>query len=256
MSSYRDNIYMITCPARSGSTMLVHFLRSHPDICSHCEVFTPTRITGIVGTYIRKSREQPGFLERLSAERDKDPVKFLYKIVLDLQGKQVAGFKLKHDELVLPEFRMLRDAIVDDRDFRIIHLRRENLLRRYLSHYVTNRITHVTLAVLDQPVPEVPAVRLEARDCERDFETVRAREAEFDRLFAQHRSFSISYEEIVALVPAQMEALQDFLGVPRLELTTTTKRLGKTSLRASIENFDELRDYFANTAFAKFFDEA
>jgi len=46
MGSYRDNIYMITCPARSGSTMLVHLLRSHPDIISHDEVFASAGILG------------------------------------------------------------------------------------------------------------------------------------------------------------------------------------------------------------------
>src|SRR5205814_3731280 len=93
MSSYRDNIYMITCPARTGSTMLVHLLRSHPELCSHCEVFSPKRITGITGSYLKKSREQADFIERLSRERDSDPIKFLYKIVLDLQVKKAVGFK-------------------------------------------------------------------------------------------------------------------------------------------------------------------
>ncbi len=236
--------------------MLVHFLRSHPAICSHCEVFSPQRITGITGSYLAKSREQPDFIERLTVERERDPVKFLYKIVLDLQGKQIAGFKLKHDELVLPAYSKLREAIVGDLDFRIIHLRRENLLRRFLSHYLANHVTHVTLAVQDQPIPEAPPVRLDPRECERDFETVRAREADFAEVFARHRSFSISYEEIVAGEPAQMAALQDFLGVARRELTTSTKKLGKNSLQSAIENFDELRDYFADTVFAGFFAEA
>jgi LPS sulfotransferase NodH len=246
---------MITCPARTGSTMLVHLLRSHPDICSHCEVFSPNKITGITGTYLRKSREQPDLIERLTVERDRDPVKFLYKIVLDLQGKQIAGFKLKHDELVLPGFSKLRDEILSDLDFRIIHLRRENLLRRYLSHYIVNHVTRVTLAVLNQPIPVVPPVLLDPLECERDFVKVRTREAEFAEVFALHRNFSISYEEIVAAEAAKMAALQDFLGVSWRELTTTTKKLGKSSLRSAIENFDELRDYFANTDFAGFFEE-
>src|SRR5881392_3736710 len=179
MGSYRDNIYMITCPARTGSTMLVHLLRSHPEICSHCEVFSPKRITGITGTYLKKSREQADFIERLSRERDSDPIKFLYKIVLDLQGRKAVCFKLKHDELVLPEYKVLRDEIVNDRDFRIIHLRRENLLRRYLSHYIANRVTGVTWVVRSQAIPEVQPVVLDPHDCQKDFETVLGREKEF-----------------------------------------------------------------------------
>ena len=233
--------------------MLVHLLRSHPDICSHCEVFSPKKITGITGTYLRKSREQPDLIARMTEDRDRDPIKFLYKIVLDLQGKSMAGFKLKHDELVLPEYKTLRDEIVNDLDFRIIHLRRENLLSRFLSHFITNHVTHVTMAVQGQPVPEVPPVRLDPQRCQRDFEAVRQREAEFAELFSKHRNFSISYEEIVAREPAQMVALQNFLGVSHRELTTTTRKLGKNNLRSAIENFDELQDHFAGTDFAGFF---
>jgi LPS sulfotransferase NodH len=253
MNSYRDNIYMITCPARSGSTMLVQLLRSHPEICSHSEVFTPDRITGITGTYCQKSREQAGFIERLSRERDRNPIKFLYKIVLDLQGKKVVGFKLKHDELVRPEYKVLRDEIVNDRDFRIIHLRRENLLRRYLSQYIVNRVTGVTLAVRGQTIPKLQPVVLDPRKCQRDFETVLARQKEFAELFVEHPGFSISYEEMITPGSEKLQALLDFIGVPRRELTTTTQKLGNDDLRSAIINFDELRSYFEGSPFSKFF---
>src|SRR5438876_5928225 len=39
---------------------------------SHCEVFSPKRITGITGSYLKKSREQADFIERLSRDRDSE----------------------------------------------------------------------------------------------------------------------------------------------------------------------------------------
>jgi LPS sulfotransferase NodH len=256
MDSYRDNIYMITCAARTGSTMLVHLLRSHPEICSHDEIFSPGKIGGITGTYLMKRRAQPDFIDRLSADRDRDPIKFLYKIALDLQGKKAVCFKLKHDELILPAYKALRDEIVNDTDFRIIHLRRENLLRRYLSHYIANHVTHVTLAIHGQVIPEVPRVELNPHECQKDFETVRSRELEFAELFAQHPSFSISYEEMVAGDVKKIGALLDFMGVSPRELTTTTRRLGCDDLRQVIANFEELRTHFAGSPYSKFFEQA
>ncbi len=236
--------------------MLVQLLRSHPDICSHSEVLSGNKITGVTGTYCRKSREQPDFLDRLTTERDRDPVKFLYKIVLDLQGKKVVGFKLKHDELVLPQYSRLRDEIVNDLDFRIIHLWRRNLLRRYLSWYVANNVTHVTLAVEGDAIPDMQPVRLDPRECQQNFETTQKREEEFRQLFARHPNFSIAYEEIVTGEPGKLASLLDFLGVSQQKLTTTTKKLGTDSLRSSIANFDELRSYFAGSPFAGFFEES
>jgi LPS sulfotransferase NodH len=256
MGSYRDNIYMITCAARTGSTMLVHLLRSHPEICSHDEIFSPGKIGGITGTYLIKRRADSEFIDRLSAERDRDPIKFLYKIALDLQGKKSVCFKLKHDELILPEYKTLRDEIVNDRDFRIIHLRRENLLRRYLSYYIANEVTHVTMAIHGQVIPEVPRVELDPQECQKDFEAIRSRELEFVELFAQHPSFSISYEEMVARDAEKIRALLDFMGVSPRELTTTTRRLGCDDLRQVIVNFEELRTYFAGSPYSKFFEQA
>jgi LPS sulfotransferase NodH len=257
MGSYRDNIYMITCPARSGSTMLVHLLRSHPDICSHDEVFSaPGTVGGMTGTYLLKRRAEPNFAERMAAEKDRDPIKFLYKVVLDLQGKKAVCFKIKHDELVRPEYKVLRDEIVNDQDFRIIHLRRENLLRRYLSHYIANYVTRVTLAVRGQTVPEIQPVVLDPQECERDFEKVLAREREFAELFARHPGFRISYEEMITPGSGKLQSLLDFMGVPRRELTTTTQKLGCTDLRRVIANFEELRTYFAGSRFSKFLEDA
>jgi hypothetical protein len=209
----------------------------------------------MTGIYLQRSQKEPGFIEGLSRERDRDPIKFLYKIALDSQGRKVVGFKLKHDELVLPEYKVLRDEIAGDLDFRIIHLRRENLLRRFLSWYIANHITQVTLAVGPQTIPEMPRVRLDPNKCQRDFETTEKWEKEFRELFAQHRSFSISYEELVTGKNDKMSALLNFLGVSPRELTTATKKLGNNDLRKAIVNFDELHAHFAGSRFANFFED-
>jgi len=56
-SLYQGKGFMITCPARSGSSMLVNLLRSHPEICAHDEVFSPDKVRGLSGKYLQRSRE-------------------------------------------------------------------------------------------------------------------------------------------------------------------------------------------------------
>jgi LPS sulfotransferase NodH len=253
-SLYQGKGFMITCPARSGSSMLVNLLRSHPEICSHDEVFSPQKVTGIIGKYLERIKENPDYVDELSGQRYSDPIWFLYAVVLDPQGKKSVGFKLKHDELVLPGYKMLRHEIAENRDLRIIHLRRNNLLRRYLSHYLAMHVTRVTFAVGAMPIPEVARIRLDPRECEKNFETILAREAEFAGLFAQHRGFHISYEDFVNGQSRKLNALLEFLGVPPRQLTTTTRKLGRDDLRQAIANFDELREYFSGTRFAEFFE--
>jgi len=236
--------------------MLVHLLRSHPDIVSHDEVFATAGVLGgMAGTYLIKRHQEPDFATRMAAEKDRDPIKFLYKIVLDLQGKKAVCFKLKHDELVRPEYKALRDEVINDRDFRIIQLRRENLLARYLSHYIANNVSRVTLAVNGQTVPEIQPVVLDPQKCLRDFETVSARDKEFAEIFSRHPNFTISYEEIITPGSEKLQCLLDFMGVPRRELSTTTQKLGCSDLRRVIANFDELQSYFRGTPYSKFFED-
>jgi hypothetical protein len=103
-------------------------------------------------------------------------------------------------------------------------------------------------------IPELPRLELDPEKCRKDFETIRSREMQFIELFAQHPSFPISYEEIVAGDAEKIRALLDFIGVSPRELTTPTLRLGCDDLRQVIANFEELRTYFADSPYSKFFE--
>lgn len=111
------------------------------------------------------------------------------------------------------------------------------------------------MAVQGQVIPEMPRLKLDPQECQKDFETVRSREMQFVNLFAQHPSFSISYEEMVAGSAEKLRALEDFLGVSPRELTTTTRRLGCDNLRQVIANFEELRTYFSATPYLGFLEQ-
>jgi len=114
--------------------MLVHLLRSHPEICAHDEVFSPDKVRGLSGKYLQRSREDPGFIEWL----------------------------LPKD----PEIQLINGG------------------------------------------------------------------------------------------RSQLDKLLRFLGVSTRELTTTTRRLGRDNLRSVIANYDELREYFCESRFAKFFEDS
>ena len=47
----RQGLYLITCAARTGSSLLETSLLSHPDIQSHGEVYDPNRVNALRGRY-------------------------------------------------------------------------------------------------------------------------------------------------------------------------------------------------------------
>ena len=100
---------MIACAARTGSTMLVRALRSHPALVVHGEVWG-ARMVGLDGPLARACEADPAALEGLERARFEDPEAGMRRF-LDPHGALAAGFKLKFDELVRPEWSGVRRLV-------------------------------------------------------------------------------------------------------------------------------------------------
>lgn len=251
----RDDLYMITCAARTGSSLLETSLLSHPDIMSHGEVYPPTHVGALRGRYT--SLVQDDETQRALTEyRDANQTAFLYKYVYDSQGHRSVGHKLKHEELLLPKFAETREAIRRDSDIKIIHLRRENLFERFVSAWLVNRVTGVTEIHSDDQRPEFEAVTIPSKDCHENFDQTSARYAFFQKFFSKHPIFELTYEQLAG--PERERILseaQEFLGVEPRALTSNLKKVTPLSMRSIVTNYDELREHFASSPYASFFEE-
>jgi hypothetical protein len=130
---------MIACAARTGSTMLVRTLRTHPALLVHGEVWG-ARMVGADGPLAGLA---PADRDALEVQRFRDPAAAMARFA-EAHGAEAVGFKLKYDELVRPEWRQVRALVEADIDLRIVFLDRRDLLRRYLSHQIVLRHTGVT----------------------------------------------------------------------------------------------------------------
>ena len=134
----RDDKFLVSCAARSGSTMLCTLIRSHPQAICHGEVLAQEQ-PPVSGIYARKSKENPEFARKIRRYRDQHPQRFLYDIAFNPQGRRCVGFKFKTDEAFQPRFEAIREVIAADKDIKIIHLIRRNLLDQYVSHRVVEK---------------------------------------------------------------------------------------------------------------------
>ena len=76
-------------------------------------------------------------------------------------------------------------------------------------------------------------------------ELVARREREVEAAFFEHPSLAIAYEGLAAHPRNTADRVQAFLGVERRALEVTHRRIGGAELRAEIQNFDQLREQFA-----------
>ncbi len=234
--------------------MLVHLLRSHPEIWCNGEIFlNGGKVGALIGTYRQKSLKDERIWPLLEKEQ-KNVEKFIYKYAFDNQGKKVAGFKFKHDEFYLKKFSSVKKVILDDPDIKILYLSRKNLLERYFSWYMVNHITNITLVREGDDCPVTKPVRLDPKECEADFKKVFDWEQATRRDLAGHRLLDIVYEDLVINPEDNYRKICEFLGVSYRPMSTPTKKIVEKDVSQLIGNYNELKTYFRGTVYARFFD--
>jgi hypothetical protein len=249
-SSPRPIRFLVTCPARTGSTMLVWFLRSHPELCAHGEVLAPTGPLTFYGVDYRVDPPLDGLLRAL---RDRDPVGFARDYVWHAGDRRAAGFKGKYEELLRPEYGDLLKYIGDETDIRVIHLWRENLLERYVSEYLAVNVFRVYNVIRGGKPPNEERIRLSPEECRANFERTEHRRARFRSFLAGHRILEVTYEELVGAPTDTLNRVQEFLDVEPRPLETQSVKMRSLSLRETLENHAELVSAFHGTPYARFF---
>jgi len=183
--------------------------------------------------------------------RENDPTWFLYDFVFYGVGYRAVGLKFKYEELSLPVYKDLLEKVRSDKSIHILHLRRRNLLRRYVSQLLAIRrnVFNVNKA---KDVPPLKRVSVSPHDCLVDIDNIRRWENFFAKIFDQHPLINLYYEDLIRQQEKWFHETQIFLGVAPMSLKLKTVKLLPQALSEIVENFSELRAYFAGTAHQHF----
>jgi LPS sulfotransferase NodH len=240
--------FVIVGLARTGSTLLVNLLNAHSGVLAFGELFrSPDAIGWDVRPFV--GYQNPTLLARYRS----DPNKFLEAEVFRRWPRryEAVGFKLFYYHARQRRFSEVWDHLRADRDIRIVHIRRQNILKQYLSL----KIAHATdvWSVTTTPLHEPAAIRLDAEECCRHFEFVREAEAACARFFGHNHVLDIFYEDLTEDEDRAVRRVQNFLGIRREKLTATLVRQRKATLPRAIANFEELKGAFIGTSWEPFF---
>ncbi len=249
----RNDKFIISCAARTGSTMLQQMLRSHPDILCHGEVVQPDAVGPLAGPYWKRRQEEAGLDEQLWRYMSSRPRLFLYDIIFDRQGRSIVGFKFKTDEAYDQRLRhaeWVQTAITKDTDIKIIRLRRRDLLAQYISHQIVLRQTRTTQIADEAERPQPRPFSAEPDHAIRYFEDVVERERRADEDYASHRQFHVYYEDLLDESASARESLLRFLEVRPRPMETNTKKVLKDT-RALLQNRDELLTELARAGYPR-----
>lgn len=231
--------FMIACAARTGSTMLVRTLRGHPQLLMHGEVWGDAMV-GLDGPLAAACAADPAARAALEALRFRDPEAAMARF-LEPHGARAAGFKLKFDEMVRPEWAPLRALVEADADLGIVFLHRRDLLQRYLSHQVVLRQTGVTVVAAGRAPPAVQPFAIDVDDLLRDIARTRARTRMFEDAFAAHPQLHLTYETLAADPQAGCAQVYRFLGLAEVPVRVATEKIVRQPPQALLLNFDEVQ---------------
>lgn len=243
-----DTKFIISCAARTGSTMLVHLLRANTNILCHGEVYGGETLGSIWGKYRQLREEDENFDLALHDMAKTEPADFINKVLFDNQGRKAVGFKYKTDES-LGEWRdTVTTLIAANRDIKVIHLIRKDLLDQFISHHVVTSQTRVTFAHKAEDIPEAQPFTVEPDYVLDYLKDVKAREEESLEVYQGHELYTVSYEDLVAEKPEVHNGLQEFLGLTPSKLHTTTKKLLPDN-KMLLVNRDEIMRHLQENGF-------
>ncbi|QDU61701.1 hypothetical protein Pan216_25630 [Planctomycetes bacterium Pan216] len=224
-------------PSRAGWNMLRTSLGEHPAIVCHDEPF-----------------------------RDKYPKPYAYNteaaVVVDehlftpfQEEIQAVGFKVQVNQ---PSFnlwwRSVWDLVRADREIKILHVRRRNLLARLLSEINAERtMTWVVPKGMAPPKP-TPLV-LTREQCLHNFHLVTRQQDLLAEFFGDHAVMDVIYEDVCADFQGKMNAIQEFLGVAPTTLRPWSRKIAQRPLPESIANYAGLNRSLQGSPWSSFFEE-
>ena len=250
---------IILTTQRTGSTFLVTCLDSHPDICCRGEILTGSRLVHVPGFLYRFRFGIKGYRYLRSGAWLPRRVMRRFLDEGHLTGGEfgvqpVMAFKVMYNQIRPP---WVMNFLRERTGLRILHLRRNNLLKVYVSNQLLTVKRddgwkpHTTepLAAVSMPVVAGDAI-----------EYMRRAVAEYEaheRLFADHPRLQLSYETMIdgqGLAPAVARDICRFLGVADRPMESNLVKMNPERLEDMVTNYDELASVVARTEFAAMLD--
>lgn len=251
--------FIILGHGRNGSTLIVKSLDEHPNVRVAGELFHSDETERCRAFHALNRTYPPDKLERHYYRDGQDGAQFLKESVFyERPWKEISavGFKLfyihaRKDLNIQKAWRYL----LENKEIRVIHLLRADMLASYLSL----RVAFITKEWklwkgTTRPRQEPPRLRLEPAECAAHFNQILAWRQWANENFREHPFLEIEYErDVCARFEAVMNEIHDFLDLPRVPARQLLEKQAQRPPREAIINYDELKQHFRYTLYEQFF---
>ena len=225
--------FVVLTRDRTGSTMLMQVLNSHPNIVADLEIFANL-----------KGRSEKSILDRCFGRQP-----FYIK---------ARGFKIFYYHPQDAAGSPIWDMLAGMDGLHVIHLKRRNILHTAVSSKIAyaTRIYGVRSESQEASYKEkLKAINITVDQLDHEFSRTRKWEKEGAEKFAGHPMIDVFYEDVAANRDAEFERITSFLGLPYRKPATSLRKQRTDSMRDLVSNYDALKAHFSTTEWADFFDD-
>lgn len=225
--------FVVYCANRTGSGHLMSLLSSHCRIKVYGEAFNP---------YPGQYAADLGSL--LSANNLHYPEKSILDWIFGSYPQliQAAGFKLLYYQATPPVLQYLETMP----DLKVIHLKRRNLLRVFVSMKVALSTEQWHLPLESSTVNR--SVLIDPEECSNYLFYLKNK---MNSRIGAHEELEIWYEEL----DQSLQFILEYLGMTNVKLMSYLRKQNPQPLADMIGNYNELRVHFRGSEYEKFFEE-
>jgi len=225
--------------------MLRMMLDAHPDIRCYGEVITLKGAPNLG----KCGKTQEELNQSLAA----DPIRFLYEHVWGGAHHLAIGCKIKYRQLE-EQFPGVLNAIQADKSIKIVHLRRKNLLKRYVSNQLaaSQKTPTVILRGREETNKGRQRIAIDLAKCLADIEHIKKSEQDFIKYFADHPVFEVFYEDLTTPDSQDLFEMQAFLGVNPIDIQPKTTKVNSNNLADVVENYEQIRNKLMGGVYADY----
>ena len=231
--------FLIISRSRTGSTLLMTSLNSHPNIMC-------------LG-------ERLNFLRRNEKSRKRNPA----SIIKNFYSKQprytkAAGFKLFYshpNDASESEREAIWAQLAAIDNLKIVNLRRENVLRALISKELAAQSGEYFSTNKSNGSKSSKKIEFKPEKLHEELDKNEHRQKTCLDRFNHCKKLEITYEQLVSNPSETHQALCDFLNVDQVSLSSDLKKQNPEPIKEILTNYTELEEYFSGTAYSSFFKE-
>lgn len=240
--------FIILSSGRTGSNLLRSLLNSHSQIITFGELFRrPSEIGWDYPGYKNKA-------EDISLIHT-NPSEFLETKLWKKFPKHISavGFKIFYTHAQEENWRSVWHHLRDQKELKVIHLKRKNILKTYISLKKAQKTGRWRNA--NNAQEEKVLLTLDYNDCLNRFTRTRAFEEQFDKFFEDHQVFQVLYEDLARDSQREMEHILQFLRIQHEAVRPLIYKQSNQPPSEIISNYSELKEQFKNTPWQEFFED-